>query len=237
MKKTLIAFTVFILLNITNNFCAPQSLQDIQVEFIRYYKEKNTEEIIKGTIYFSSQENITVLIKEPINQWMILGKFVMDIYYPDQRKAFRFNTQNPVTLPFFQAFLGVVNKDYGLIDLGYSLSYHRKKGGDTLLTYWSPPKKASRILGDFTLVYVSGKISYAEFKKPNGSTLSKSHYSNHIQYGEYYFPLEIFTVRYSKADSTVEKITYINPQFNVELPEEVVGFKIPQDVIIEEIEW
>lgn len=236
MNYKLGIFSFFILFNIFNSFVYSQSLQSLQIEFERFYKEKNREEIIEGSIYYNAPGSVIAVVEKPINQWIIFGKYGMDIYYPVERKAFRFITQNPVLLPFFQAFLGVVKKDYGLMDIGYTLSYHKKRE-DTLFTYWAPPKQLSKILGDFTLLYVSNRINYAEFEKPDGTIMSKSFYSNHIHHDTNYFPLEITTIRYIQADSTIEKITYSNPQFNIELSKEVLDFKIPPDVGVEEIEW
>jgi len=133
VRSLLVFFSVcrtifpFLLINF-NTIVYSQSLQTLQIQFKRYYKERNSEETVEGTIYFKSPGKVTVVVNEPIQQWMLFKKNGMDIYYPIERKAFRFITQNPVLLPFFQAFLGVLKKDYGLMDIGYTLSYHKKRG-------------------------------------------------------------------------------------------------------------
>lgn len=236
MKYNVVIFSCFLLLSSFNSIVYAQSLKSLQIEFERYYKKKYKEEIIKGSIYFQTSENITVIVEEPLKQWMVLGKHEMDIYYPTEKKAFRFITQNRLLLPFFQTFVAVYKKDYGLMDTGYTLSYHKKRG-DTLFTYWNPPEILSKVLGVFTLVYVSDKIVYGELKTSDGTIMSKSSYSNHIHYGTNFFPLKISTVRFTQSDSTIENITYTHPQFNIELPNEVINFKIPSDITVEEIEW
>lgn len=217
-------------------FLYSQTPQTLQIEFERYYREKNVEEIEEGTIYYKTPDNITVIVKKPVNQWMILRSKGMDLYYPTDKKAFRFNTKKPVPLPFMEAFLGVVKRDYGLIDIGYILC-NRKINAETLITHWSPPKKLSKVLGDFTLIYVSDKLIYAESKKVDGTIMNKSSYSNHFHHGETYYPLEICTVRYTNPDSTIEKITFSKPQFNCEFPESIKCFNIPTYVKIKKIEW
>lgn len=212
-------------------------VQSLQIDFERHARERNSHEFASGTIFYSQSHGITIHVEDPIEQWMILKKYQLDIFYPIDRKAFLFKTENPTSLPFFQAFIGVVKKDYGLIELGYTLARHQKREPDTLFTYWVPPKKASKVLGDFTLIYVSNKITYAEFKNPKGSILSKTFYKSHCEFSGHHFPLSITTIRYSEADSTVEKITYSHPQFNVEIPESVLVFEIPDDVVTKEINW
>jgi outer membrane lipoprotein-sorting protein len=212
-------------------------IQSLQIDFTRDFSEKESFESAVGTLYYSFPTHITIHVKEPVEQWMILKKYRMDIYYPLDRKVFLFKTENPISLPFFHAFIGVVKKDYGLIDLGYSLAYHRKREPDTLVTVWVPPKKASKVLGDFTLLYVSGKITYAEFKNPKGKILSKTFYGNHCEFEGINFPLSIETVRYTGADSTVEHITYSNPHFNTEIPDTILSFTIPDEVITKEFDW
>ena len=224
----------FLLLSYSASF--PQSSQTIQVQFERQYNEKGVKEIVKGNIYYRAPGGVTVVVNSPVKQWMIFAGKQLTIYYPDDKQAFQFNAQIPISLPFFEAFIGVVKTDYGLTDIGYVLSTHKTRG-DTLFTYWSPPKKTSKTLGEFTLAYVSDKIVYAELKRRDGTTASRSFYKNHIHYGVTYFPLEIYTIRYTKKDSILEKVVYTNPQFDKPLPIEVMNFKIPTNVKIEEINW
>jgi len=214
----------------------PQCAQTIQVQFEREYIGGNTKEITKGQIYYRAPGEVTAVVTYPIKQWMIFAGKQLTIYYPDDKQAFRFNSQFPISLPFFEAFIGVVKTDYGLTDIGYTLSNHKTRG-DTLFTYWGPPKKTSKALGEFILAYVSDKIVYAELKGRDGTTTSKSYYKNHIRHGATYFPLEILTIRYAKRDSIIEEVVYTNPQFDRPLPPEVINFKIPKNAKIEEIDW
>ncbi|HID93979.1 MAG TPA: hypothetical protein EYP60_07770 [bacterium (Candidatus Stahlbacteria)] len=215
----------------------PQSSQTIQVQFERQYSEKSLKETVKGNIYYQAPGRITVVVTYPVKQWMIFEGKQLIIYYPDDKQAFQINAQFPISLPFFEALIGVVKIDYGLTDIGYVLSNYKTRA-DTLFTYWSPSKKkTSKALGEFTLAYVSDKIVYAELKKRDGTTISKSFYKNHIRCGTTYFPLEIYTIRYTKKDSTFEKVVYTNPQFDKSFPPEVTNFKIPTNVKIEEINW
>lgn len=231
-----IHFLSLVFLMLFNSVSFSQVLQTLIVKFKRQYREKNVVEIVKGDIYYQAPTNLILKVTDPIHQWMIFEGNEMIIYYPDENRGFQIISQNPISLPFFQVFVGVAREDYGLTDVGYVFSNHEKRG-DTLLSYWNPPKSLSKRLGKFILMHISNKLVYTELKKADGIILSKSFYSDHINYGATYFPLKISTIQYTKTDSTVEKIAYSNPQFNIPLPREVVNFKIPLDAEMKKVEW
>jgi len=222
-------------IGIQHSFC--QVIKTISVEFTREYSESNTKEIIKGKIYYRAPSKTVIKIENPIVQWMILEGKEMIIYYPDDKKAFRIiSTWNPFSMPFFQAFVGVVKEDYGLTELGYTLANY-ETNDNSLISHWNPPKNLSKFLGEFILEFKDNKIIRVELRNAKGKTLSKSLYKNHILYGATYFPLEIFTIKYLKSGSTFERIVYRNPQFNSSLPQEVIDFKIPADIKVKEVKW
>lgn len=218
------------------NAAFPQVLRTIQVDFEKLFREKDTEEIVKGTIYHDASGKTILSVRHPVNQWMISSGHRLVIYYPEEGRAFRFITRSHFHFPFFQAFLGVVKEDYGLTDMGYTLSSHEILG-DTLTTCWSPPERLSQELGDLTVVYVSDRIIRIESRKTDGSVISRALYENHLRHGIHQFPLKICTIRYEEKDSTFERIKYGNPMFNVDFPETVKEFALPADTKIEEITW
>ena len=214
----------------------PQTLKTLAIEFRHEYSEGGSIEAVKGTVYYLAPTKVILKVTSPINQWMVLKGKEMTIYYPDENMGFYIVSQSPISLPFFEAFIGAIKEDYGLTDIGYTLSNHEIRG-DTLFTYWSPPKKLSKVLRKLTLVHISNKLTYTELKGTDGTIISKSFYSDHIRYGAIYFPLKITTIRYIKTDSIIEKVVYSNPQFNISLPQEITNFKIPLDAEVKEIKW
>lgn len=229
-------FLALVFLMTFSTFTYSEVVQSIQVDFEREWKERGRQEVIKGTFYYQASGRTVVWVREPISQWMIGEEDQLILYYPHDRQAFRFTSQPPSYFPIFEAFTGALKEDYGLTNMGYSLANHQIKG-DTLTTRWSPSRQVSERLGDFTLVYVSDKIGYAELKRADGSIMSRSFYGNHIKHGAHHFPLQISTTRYGDADSSYERITYSNPQFNICLPEAVENLTVPSDIEIEEITW
>lgn len=207
----------------------------LSVEFRREYTGHGREEVTIGSIYLKTEGTVIIRVTSPVNQWMVIDKNKMLIYYPDEKQAFQIKSENPFSLPFLQSFLSVVKKDYGLSELGYTLENYSKRG-DTLFSYWSPPQKAERILGNIRIGVVDGKLALTEIKKPDNTLTSRSLYKNHITYKSFHFPLEIETVHYIDRDSVIERVIYNNPEFNTPIPDSIVNFKIPEGIELIEME-
>lgn len=213
-----------------------QILNNIAVDFTRIITKDSSNEVVKGIIYYQADKRTILNVTEPLYQWMIFEDSIMLIYYPNEEKAFRFRSKNPFSLPFFQAFVGVIRNDFGLSEAGFSLAKSEIKG-ETLLSYWEPPKQLKKLFSNAIIGQTKDKLVFVEMQDPKGKKMMKTTYRNHFQYGKTFFPLEITSVIYQKGSSTVEKIVYANPQFNVPLPQEVVNFEIPANVEIKEMEW
>jgi hypothetical protein len=227
---------LFFLLLISYNTVYGLNINNSRVEFTRDFKQKNIEEKIEGLLYYQFPEKVIVFIHKPICQWMSFENNWILIYYPEDSIAFKFVSPYPVSFSFFETFLNVTKEDFGVCSRGYSLLSHEIKK-DTLITYWKPPKGLSERIGDLKLVFVANRIVSSELKKITGEPLLKTSYSDHFNYGEYYFPLGISSMLFSDTDTLFEKISYRNPIFNDSLPEDVINFEIPEGIKIEEIEW
>lgn len=234
--RFLFAPRVFNILLFSITIAHAGSPRSLAVNFSREFAEYDSKEEATGTIYYLPPHKLTVVVEEPIDQWMIFDRQKLEIYYPDERKALRFTSSQPFQLSFFQAFLGVLDEDYGLGDIGYIL-VHRSKNGDTVATTWKPPKKLAKVLGDFTLVHEGQRIIRAESRRADGTVSSRCLFTDHYPYGNTYFPLTIITKRFFETDTSVERISFANPRFDLELPQDTIYFSLPDDVTIEESEW
>lgn len=214
----------------------PQEIETISVNFTRIIETEGNKELIKGNIYYQTPKKIVLSVIDPVLQWMVLDGNVLLIYYPNERKAFQIKNENPFSLPFFEVFLGINKDDFGLSEIGYSLSHNETKS-DTLFTYWKPPEQAKNTLGDISVGLVENKLVLIEIENAKKKKLAKSTYYNHVRYNNSFFPMEIVTVRNLKKSSIYEKVVYNNLQINVPLPNEVLTFKIPADVEIKESQW
>ncbi|HEC78904.1 MAG TPA: hypothetical protein ENI34_07155 [candidate division WOR-3 bacterium] len=213
-----------------------QVLTTVRVDFEKYTEDETGSELICGTIYHKIPHIFFIQVSEPINQIVISQPETLIIYYPEDTLVFKFSTDSSFAVTLLQPFLGALKEDYGLTDLGYQLSRYERRG-DTLMTWWRPSGKPRTDLNKFFLVYISNAVHYVELKRKDGTPICTSRYGEHLKYGDYYFPLEISTVYYEDGDSTIEKIKFFNPGFNIELPETVLNFKPPPGVKIEKIPW
>lgn len=213
-----------------------QPIQSLITDFERRQTINGEADTARGTIYYKAPHRIIADINYPVNQLMVFNDQNLTIYYPDEKRAFRMTGNVAQHLGFFQAFLGSMDEDFGLSELGFKLR-DQVVNSDTLTTYWNPSKKLKKQYGEFTLIFAADRIIYAESRKSDNSVLSNSVFSDHIQYGTYYFPLSIHTTNSSEGNPTVEDVKFSSPQFNAELPDNVVNFKLPRDVKIEKIKW
>ncbi|MCF7911335.1 MAG: hypothetical protein K9M99_02315 [Candidatus Cloacimonetes bacterium] len=217
-------------------FCLySQKYDTIQVGINRKIITGGSEESVSGKIYYDGDKT-TIVISEPLLQWMIVEDNSMLIYYPDELKAIKLNTRNPVTLPFFKTFIGVINENLGLAELGYTID-RNEVVEDTLFLYWNPPQVLAKTFGQHILKLKDNKIVYSEQQNKKGKILSKTIYSDYMEVNNFTFPLQVESYVYEKKSVSVELITYSNPIFNGKLPEEIELFTLPDNIEVNEIDW
>lgn len=230
-------FLFLVCLLFCRNFIYSQTNRSLVVGFTRTITKENTIDVVKGNLYFRGPTWIIIKVIEPINQWLVYKDSIMHIYYPDERKAFRFNYKTSFSLPFYQTFiLAGIEDEFGLSKAGFKLVRHDIKA-DTLLSYWESPKNLKKMLDIVIIGLIKDKLVKIEILDKKGKKKAKTTYNNYFYYNKYVLPLEINSIVYHKNDSVVEKVIYTNPQFDVALPQEIVNFEIPNDVKIKEIEW
>jgi len=235
MKYLLLQISTLIFLVNFSIIAYGQVFSTIEVEFIKSTNKNNSEEVIKGHIYFNI-DRLIVLTKEPLVQWMIIENDVMLIYYPNKDEAIKIKSQNPVNLPFLQTFLDLDQETVGLSKLGYLIDGN-KMHGDTLSIYWNPPENAKKILGTYVQSFIDDKIIKTIIFDPNGMIIMQTTYNEFIFYHSQYFPLDIVMNSYSDSGNSSERIEYSNPVFNQPLPEDITNFVLPENVEVKEIEW
>jgi hypothetical protein len=71
-----------------------QSVETLIVDFSRKTLSTAGEELISGTIYFQAPEDVIITVDSPVVQWSIFEGTNLLIYYPLERRAFRFISRN-----------------------------------------------------------------------------------------------------------------------------------------------
>ncbi len=239
-------FLPFIILSILINLNILYSYKGINSIICNFKKETFLsplkKEIVKGRIYYSSSDNIfTILVNYPVNQNLIFKGKIMNIYYPDKKRAFRIKSKVPFILPFFEAFMGVIEEDFGLGKLGYKFVTGKKKK-NLFLTYWELKpeiyKKLKNVMPfKFILGKDKGKLIFVESQDKNGNLISKLSLKKHIKYKIFYFPKEIINIKVFRGRTTKNIIYYSNIKFNSPIPDKIKNLKIPDNIPVKEVEW
>ena len=214
-------------------------LKTLTLDFTRELTENNKTEQISGTLHYDVQTaRVVVEIDKPIKQIMLVKDKILEIYYPVEKQAFRFISQGRIPLPFVESILQTTQAEYGLTAMGYKLDKHDVVE-KVLYTYWNPPEKAKESLGGIVLGMQNDKLISTEVKNPKGIIIARSIYKNHSKIGLNYIPMTVTSSTYGANSEVVqhEKITYSNPQVNLDTPNPILQFSIPDSVEIKEVKW
>lgn len=209
----------------------------ISGKFEREVEDSHSNQITKGEFFYESPKKMTAKVSEPVNQLMFITENIMTIYYPAENRAFRIKSEDPIALPFAQFFMLAVEEDYGLEEMGYTLTKHEIKG-DTLYTYWDPQPKYKKLLGVFILGETDRGIVYTEAKTPDGNPKVRSFYAKHIKQGNSYLPAEIYSEFYHESGGTTkEHLRFYDLKLDIVTPEWIQEFELPDSVSLKEVEW
>ncbi len=213
---------------------AAQVFKTLSVEFEHSEGHGLINDSTIGVIYYQRPDYTFVKVVEPITQSIIFRDSTMVIYYPNEGRAFQFSSSNPYGLPFFYAFIAVAFDDLGLSKSGLSIT-NSEMLGDTLLVTWGPPGFTVALSGNITAKYVDNGLTALEFREKDGQLISITRYAHHFEYRGVKFPLEVLAEHF--PDNYRERVVYSNPQFDVELPAEILDFQLPADVDLKVVKW
>ena len=127
---------------------------------------------------------------------------------------------------------GEINEFFNFMDLGYTL-IKKDKCKDTLYYYWVPTDKKRKetiIIGK-----LQNRIILIKIKTPD--IMQKILYLDYIQKDDIFLPTEIYFERTSATDTLIEKTTYRNVDFNPEIPDHIMNFRLPKDIEVKKITW
>lgn len=213
---------------------ASQSLQTLAVDFVR--RSDSTGEVVRGSLYFQAPDRVLIRVSEPALQWSEFSGRNLLIYYPEEGRAFRFISRNRLLIPFARSFLGFLRPDFGLADAGFSLQQNRQRG-DLLVTVWKPPRALRSTIGETLVGTDRGGPIFLQLSDPQGRMLSRTEYAEPRSVGRLSFPGRIVVWQRTGEEETREESFYSNHRVNMPLPAEVTGFRLPEDVPVQEVQW
>jgi hypothetical protein len=210
------------------------------MDFSRKTATAAGEELVSGTIYFQAPEFVIITVDSPVEQWSIFEGVNLLIYYPRERRAFRFISRNRLMVPFAQSFIGLVREDFGLSDAGFHIRENRKRA-DVLITVWAPPRSLRSYIGEAWIGMQKYDTQvhplFLEFYDPKGNLLTRITYLEYRDELEPSFPGRILILQNGEDGEVREEIRYSGHRINQVLPAEVTGFHLPADVSVEELKW
>ena len=214
-------------------------LKNLSLDFTRELTENDKTERIAGTLHYDAKTaRVVVEVTEPLNQIMIVKDKALEIYYPVEKQAFRFISEGRIPLPFVESIIQSTQAEHGLTAIGYSLEKYDIVD-EVLYTHWQPPKNAKDKLGPIILGMQDDRLISAEVKNPKGHIIARSRYENHNKIGMNYIPMMVTSSTYSEKSEVLqhEHIVYSNPQVNVDPPNQILNFVIPETVEVKEVKW
>ena len=234
-------FSILLLLTcvLCHTLRAAPLLKTLSLDFKRELTENGKTEHIVGTLHYDVKTaKVVVEVTEPLKQIMVAKDKVLEIYYPEEKQAFRFISEGRIPLPFVESIIQSTQAEYGLTAIGYSLDKHDVVD-KVLYTHWNPPEKAKDTLGVVILGMRDDRIISVEIKNQEGYIIARSRYQNHSKIGINYVPMRITTSTYNEKSEVLqnEEIIYSNPQVNIEPPNPILNFTIPKSVEVKEVKW
>jgi outer membrane lipoprotein-sorting protein len=213
-----------------------QTIDRITADFVRYSQNGSASaERSEGTVFLDAKGTIRIKVQHPVDQWVIVDKSTMLIYYPKELKAFRFTRSSPFALPLYQSFFAMNDDPADLSRYGFTLSGNRAQN-DTLITTWTSPKNAST--GEsVNIALFRDRLAYIEVLGTDGKSKAKTVYSDYQKQGRRSFPLRIRSMQMLDNAQVEERMEYSNLRFNTPFPNDVTSFSIPASVVIRDIQW
>ena len=215
-------------------------LKTLSLDFTRELTENDKTEHIAGRLHYDVKtERVVVEVNRPIRQIMVAKGNILEIYYPEEKQAFRFISEGPVPLPLVETIIQTTQAEYGLATiLGYTFEKHEIID-KVLYTHWKPPEASKDKLGVVILGIRDDRLISAEVKDPKGFLVAKTLYQHHSKIGIHYIPMMVFSSTYDEKSEVLryEQILYSNPQMNVSSPNPMLNFTIPESVEVKEIKW
>ena len=239
MPKNFLPFIAFLFIIFFVNVLCAASLKTLSLDFKRELTENGTTERIAGTLHYDLKSSrVVVEVTKPIKQIMIVKDKVLEIYYPEQKQAFRFISEGRIPLPFVESIIQSTQAEYGLTAIGYSLDKHDVID-KVLYTHWKPPEKAKDTLGVVILGMHDDQLISAEIKNPAGYIIGRSRYQHHKKIGINYIPMTVTSSTYGEKSEVLqsEQIVYSNPQVNIDPSNPMLNFTIPKSVEVKEVKW
>lgn len=191
-------------------FAQNSNAQGIRVLSGSYIQEKyQSDSLIEriGGQFVYDFVSVKVINEKPYYQiTQVLGN-QMQIYYPEKAMAFEYSGKKPFDYPIISNLIPLMNDNYGLEELGFSIdSVYIKK--DTTISWWKTPISENK--GDFyfELKSVQDRLYSMSMVNKNSSLNTVSIFSEYGKVDSYFLPKLIVTKKWISGKSETEKLYF-----------------------------
>ncbi len=119
----------------------------------------------------------------------------------------------PVELSIFHLALSSQLENFGLSNIGYTMSEIKKEKG-LVMTSWKPAKKYQQQLGEILISTKNKQLFAIIFLDKNGKTVAKHFYRKYTNINGFLFPAEIVRISYLNNKKSYQLTTYKNIVLN-----------------------
>jgi hypothetical protein len=203
-----IQFILFCFLVVSNTLKA-QTQQWLKASYVQEkYKDEVLIERLGGFLTYDFQ-SVKVVNEKPIYQiTQVLGNR-MQIYYPQDAKAFEMSAQKPFDYPIVSNLTPLMNENYGLEELGFSIDSVYVKG-DSTYTRWISTQKEQDNPIQFELVFVSQTLVTMRMQNSAATFTMTSYFSQYTTVGTYSLPQKIESLKKVKEEVSKEVFYFSN---------------------------
>jgi outer membrane lipoprotein-sorting protein len=209
----------------------------LYASFSRVFENSARQDSIAGEFYYIQPSRLYLEVDYPVHQVMVIDNVrnLTTIYYPDRKRAFQLQGEVPASLPIISGILSALQPDYGLSALGFEI-YDQEIKGDTLLAYWRHPEDDGS-LGEFTLARSDGRLLRAMLTLPETEGTATTRFLDFLTQGTRTIPVLIETETENFLGSASERLFFEDVQVNPDIPADVMEFRIPDGVTVEQKNW
>ena len=212
-------------------YLSGQDIVRFQSSFRREVKKYGKSDSTAGEVFYTAQK-VILKVSGPIRQWIEVRHNETKLYYPHQQKGIILKSKQESFVNFINTFLASVHEDYNLSSQGFSL-YDNVFKGDTLYSYWRTDKTSIK----FTLIHYKNRLVKVESTDEENNFFTSVSFSEYILFAGRHYPLKMMFIHIYKDDRSEELVVLSKISFNQSFPDEIVKFKMPEDVELKVIEW
>jgi hypothetical protein len=207
----------------------------IAVDFIKTSGYNTITDTAQGTIY-NFDGRLIIKVISPLSQYMIIDSLETIVYYPNERKVLIIRRTVRSFIPLFQTFVGFFRNDNPIPVLNFRISESQRKG-DSLITRWTPRDKKVKFSGNLEMIYWRDMpVSTTSYDR-KGRIVAQMLYSQDTTINGRHVPLHISSRLIQGKDALIETMSFRSLALDADIPPEVRGFKVPDDINPEVVQW